>query len=124
MIYWYKVIFTKGKPNIKGLNKSLHNSFELMLNYTVNFCFVKILGMAEISPEMGSVSIAIEEKLCNGGTQTQPQEAPLLAHLKKIKNKITETQCFSHLPKCSAVNLEFSNLSYTINKGPCWKKRG
>ncbi|MCJ8740010.1 hypothetical protein PDJAM_G00054070 [Pangasius djambal] len=76
--------------------------------------------MAEKSPDLGSVIIAMEDGLCNGGTQTQP----LLTHLKKVKNQITEAPCFSHLPKRSAVNLEFSNLSYTINEGPCWKKNG
>lgn len=41
--------------------------------------------MAVKSPDLGSVSIAMEESLCNGGTQTQPQESPLLAQLKKSK---------------------------------------
>lgn len=64
----------------------------------------------------------MEDSLCNGGTQ--PQEAPLLTHLKKVENHITEAQRFSHLPKRTTVNLEFSDLSYTIREGPWWKKKG
>uniref|UniRef100_A0A671LPU7 ATP-binding cassette, sub-family G (WHITE), member 4b n=1 Tax=Sinocyclocheilus anshuiensis TaxID=1608454 RepID=A0A671LPU7_9TELE len=71
---------------------------------------------------MGSVSIAMEDSLCNGGTQLQ--EAPLLTHLKKVENHITEAQRFSHLPKRTAVDLEFRDLSCTIREGPWWKKQG
>lgn len=70
----------------------------------------------------GTVSITMEDSLCNGGTQ--PQEAPLLTHLKKVENHITEAQRFSHLPKRTTVDLEFSDLSYTIREGPWWKKKG
>uniref|UniRef100_A0A8C7R3U9 ATP-binding cassette, sub-family G (WHITE), member 4b n=1 Tax=Oncorhynchus mykiss TaxID=8022 RepID=A0A8C7R3U9_ONCMY len=71
-------------------------------------------------PEPESVSIPMEETICNGGTQ----EPSLLTNLKKVENHITEAQRFSHLPKRSAVDLEFTELSYTIREGPCWRKRG
>uniref|UniRef100_A0A8C8G940 ATP-binding cassette, sub-family G (WHITE), member 4b n=1 Tax=Oncorhynchus tshawytscha TaxID=74940 RepID=A0A8C8G940_ONCTS len=64
--------------------------------------------------------IPMEETICNGGTQ----EPSLLTNLKKVENHITEAQRFSHLPKRSAVDLEFTELSYTIREGPCWRKRG
>ncbi|XP_048840533.1 LOW QUALITY PROTEIN: ATP-binding cassette sub-family G member 4-like [Brienomyrus brachyistius] len=76
--------------------------------------------MAEKSLEPGSVSIPMEESIRNGGGQ----EPPLLTHLKKVENHITEAQRFSHLPRRSAVDLEFTELSYTIREGPCWRRRG
>lgn len=76
--------------------------------------------------EPDSVSIPMEEAImCNGGSQPQQQqEASMLTHLKKVENDITEAQRFSHLPKRSAVDLEFIDLSYTIQEGPCWRRRG
>ncbi|KAM7399826.1 hypothetical protein PAMP_019070 [Pampus punctatissimus] len=79
--------------------------------------------------EPDSVSIHMEETImCNGGSQAlaqpqQQQEASKLTHLKKVENHITEAQRFSHLPKRSAVDLEFTDLSYTIQEGPCWRRR-
>uniref|UniRef100_A0A673X8J3 ATP-binding cassette, sub-family G (WHITE), member 4b n=1 Tax=Salmo trutta TaxID=8032 RepID=A0A673X8J3_SALTR len=75
--------------------------------------------MAVKPPEPESVSIPMEETICNGGTQ----EPSLLTNLKKVENHITEAQRFSHLPKRSAVDLEFTELSYTIREGRCWRKR-
>lgn len=79
--------------------------------------------------EPDTVSIPMEEAImCNGGSQPQAhpqqQEASMLTHLKKVENQITEAQRFSHLPKRSAVDLDFTDLSYTIQEGPCWRRRG
>uniref|UniRef100_A0A673X0X4 ATP-binding cassette, sub-family G (WHITE), member 4b n=1 Tax=Salmo trutta TaxID=8032 RepID=A0A673X0X4_SALTR len=53
----------------------------------------------------------------------EPESPSLLTNLKKVENHITEAQRFSHLPKRSAVDLEFTELSYTIREGRCWRKR-
>ncbi|KAM9733446.1 ATP-binding cassette sub-family G member 4-like isoform 1-T1 [Menidia menidia] len=80
--------------------------------------------------EPDSVSIPMEEVvMCNGGSQplapSQLQREPsILTHLKKVENQITDAQRFSHLPKRSAVDLEFINVSYTVQEGPCWRRRG
>ncbi|KAK5905146.1 hypothetical protein CesoFtcFv8_006641 [Champsocephalus esox] len=75
--------------------------------------------------EPDSLSIPMEETIvCNGdGQPQQQQEVSILTHLKKVENQITEAQRFSHLPKRSAVDLEFNNVSYTIREGACWKRR-
>ncbi|KAG5836927.1 hypothetical protein ANANG_G00233860 [Anguilla anguilla] len=78
------------------------------------------LVMAGKCLDPGSVGISVEDTVCNGAAQ----EVPLLARLKKVENDITEAQRFSHLPKRSAVDVEFTELSYTIREGPCWRKRG
>ncbi|XP_061576131.1 ATP-binding cassette sub-family G member 4-like isoform X2 [Cololabis saira] len=80
--------------------------------------------------EPDSVSISMEEAvMCNGGCQPLAQthlhqEPSRLARLKKVENAISDPQRFSHLPKRSAVDLEFINLSYTIQEGSCWRRRG
>ncbi|XP_030648604.1 ATP-binding cassette sub-family G member 4 isoform X3 [Chanos chanos] len=77
--------------------------------------------MAEKALDQGSVSIPMEETKKRGGG---PPDGALLTHLKKVENHITEAQRFSHLPRRSAVDLEFTELSYTIREGPCWRRRG
>ncbi|TRY64630.1 hypothetical protein DNTS_004869 [Danionella cerebrum] len=93
-----------------------------ILTIYLNKCHHANFIMAEKTSDLGSVTIIMEDRLCNGGSQ--PQDAPLLTHLKKVENQITDAQRFSHLPKRSAVDLEFTDLSYTIKEGPWWKKQG
>ncbi|KAF7667034.1 hypothetical protein LDENG_00082580 [Lucifuga dentata] len=77
--------------------------------------------MAEKTLDQVSVNIPMEETKLHSGA---PQEAPLLIHLKKVENHITEAQRFCHLPRRSTVDLEFNELSYTIREGPWWRRRG
>ncbi|XP_012734162.2 ATP-binding cassette sub-family G member 4-like [Fundulus heteroclitus] len=76
--------------------------------------------------EPDSVSLPMEEPLvCNGWSQPLPQqESTMLAHQNKVENQLTDGQCFSHLPKRTAVDLEFVDVSYTIQEGPCWRRTG
>uniref|UniRef100_A0A8C1LHP1 ATP-binding cassette, sub-family G (WHITE), member 4a n=1 Tax=Cyprinus carpio TaxID=7962 RepID=A0A8C1LHP1_CYPCA len=77
--------------------------------------------MAAKPLEPVSVSIPMEETKLGG---VVPPDAAMLTHLKKVENHITEAQRFSHLPRRSTVDLEFTEISYTIREGPCWRRRG
>ena len=83
-------------------------------------CFVTIYPIHLPIPrlavdESGSVSIAMEDTRLQ---PAPPPEAVLLTHLKKVENS------FCHLPRRSAVDLEFVNLTCTIREGPWWRKKG
>ncbi|XP_039259410.2 ATP-binding cassette subfamily G member 4-like [Styela clava] len=55
--------------------------------------------------------------------QTNP--AKLNRHLiKKIENKISDTQKFCNLPKLKPVEIKFSNLSYSVREGSIFRNRG
>ncbi|XP_053332449.1 ATP-binding cassette sub-family G member 4-like [Clarias gariepinus] len=68
--------------------------------------------------ENSLVSIPMEETKRTGEA---PPDAPMPT---PPENPITEAQSFSHLPQRSAVDLKFTELSYTINDAPCWRSRG
>ncbi|KAM9788625.1 ATP-binding cassette sub-family G member 4-like [Neosynchiropus ocellatus] len=42
---------------------------------------------------------------------------------KKVQS-VGTVQRLSHLPQRSTVNLEFRNLSYLVQEGPCWRRTG
>uniref|UniRef100_A0A452ITC6 ABC transporter domain-containing protein n=1 Tax=Gopherus agassizii TaxID=38772 RepID=A0A452ITC6_9SAUR len=94
------------------------------MNWPLSVSVVHVCGvplqsaaMAEKGIDPTCVSIALEDSVCNAGSQ----DAPLL---KKVENHITEAQRFSHLPKRSAVDIEFVDLSYSVREGSWWRKRG
>ncbi|XP_026564775.1 ATP-binding cassette sub-family G member 4 [Pseudonaja textilis] len=76
--------------------------------------------MAEKTLDPTCVSIALEDSVCNASSQ---DGSFLTTHLKKVENHITDAQRFSHLPKRSAVDLEFTDLSYSVREGSWWRKR-
>uniref|UniRef100_A0A8C6Y142 Uncharacterized protein n=1 Tax=Naja naja TaxID=35670 RepID=A0A8C6Y142_NAJNA len=93
-----------------------------MATFTCFLClFNRGADMAEKTLDPACVSIALEDSVCNASSQ---DGSFLTTHLKKVENHITDAQRFSHLPKRSAVDIKFIDLSYSVREGSWWRKRG
>lgn len=101
-----------------------HSSLHI-LSLILSFSIISLsqkTSMENKALEPDSVGISMEDNIiCNGGNQQQ--EASMLKQ-KKVENHLKEAQRFTHLPKRSPVDLEFIDISYTIQEGSCCRSRG
>uniref|UniRef100_A0A8C7Z5R6 ATP binding cassette subfamily G member 4 n=1 Tax=Oryzias sinensis TaxID=183150 RepID=A0A8C7Z5R6_9TELE len=76
--------------------------------------------------EPDSTHVPMEGALpCNGRSHPQPQPEPLMGlTLKTLQKQFGAPPNFSHLPQRSSVDLEFLNVSYSIQEGSWWRRTG
>ncbi|XP_023817772.1 ATP-binding cassette sub-family G member 4 [Oryzias latipes] len=76
--------------------------------------------------EPDSTHVPMEGDLpCNGRSHPRPQPEPLMGlNLKTLQKQSGAPPNFSHLPQRSSVDLEFLNVSYSIQEGSWWRRTG
>ncbi|XP_024113933.1 ATP-binding cassette sub-family G member 4 [Oryzias melastigma] len=76
--------------------------------------------------EPDSANVPIEGAItCNGGGHPPLQPEPSMGlNLKRMQKHFVAAPHFSHLPQRSSVDLEFINVSYSVQEGWWWRRTG